>query len=62
MEDIEVDKEIHAVEIQAEVRKITSMADGSYNIVLNVGEDMLDQTQEMMGWIRELVTAVIVRE
>ena len=51
-----------AVEFEAEMRQVKSMADGTYNIVLNVPEYCLPQVQTMMGWLKELVHIVIANE
>ena len=51
-----------AVEIEAEMRQVKSMADGTYNIVLNVPEYCLPQVREMMGWLKELVKVVMAKE
>lgn len=49
-----------AVELQAELRQVKSMADHSFNIVLNVGEQYLSQVQTLMGWLQNEVGLVIV--
>ncbi len=51
-----------AVEFDAEMRQVKSMADGTYNIVLNVPEYCLPQVQAMMGWLKSLVRVVMARE
>lgn len=51
-----------AVEFEAELRQVKSMADGTYNLVLNVPEYCLAQVQTMMGWLKELVRIVIVKD
>jgi len=51
-----------AVEFEAEMRQVKSMADGTYNIVLNVPEYCLEQTQTMMGWLKEMVQIVMVQK
>jgi len=50
-----------AVEFEAEMRQVKSMADGTYNIVLNVPEYCLPQVQTM-GWLKSLVRVVMVEE
>lgn len=50
-----------AIEFDAEMRQVKSMADGTYNVVLNVPEDCLEMVRIMMGWIGDEVTAVIVQ-
>ena len=51
-----------AVEFEAEMRQVKSMADGTYNIVLNVPEYCLPQVQTMMGWLKSLVTIVMAKD
>lgn len=51
-----------AVEFEAELRQVKSMADGTYNITINVPEYCLEQVQTMMGWLKELVQIVMVRD
>ncbi len=51
-----------AIEFEAEMRQIRSMADGTYNIVLNVPEYCLPQVQAMMGWLKSLVKVVMANE
>ncbi len=51
-----------AVEFEAEMRQVKSMADGTYNIVLNVPEYCLPQVQTMMGWLNGMVKIVMVNE
>ena len=48
-----------AVELEAEVRQIKSMADHSYNITLNVPEYCLSQVQVIMGWLQEQVKILV---
>lgn len=51
-----------AIEFEAEMRQIRSMADGTYNIVLNVPEYCLPQVQTMMGWLKSLIRVVMAEE
>ena len=51
-----------AVEFEAELRQVKSMADGTYNITINVPEYCLEQVQTMMGWLKDLVQIVMVKE
>ena len=53
------DRAVKAVEIEAEVRQVKTMADGSVNVILNLPENCLPQAQVLMGWVREMVTGVI---
>ena len=48
-----------AVELEAELRQIKSMSDGTYNVVLNVPEYCLEQVRVMMGCLKYQVTLVI---
>ena len=48
-----------AVEFEAEMRQVKSMADGTYNIVLNVPEYCLPQVQTMMGWLKSLIRVIM---
>lgn len=50
-----------AIEFDAEMRQVKSMADGTYNVVLNVPEYCLPQVKEMMGWLKSLVRVVMAR-
>ena len=58
----EIDSDLRALEFEAEMRQVKSMADGTYNIVLNVPEYCLPQVQTMMGWLKSLVRVVMVEE
>jgi len=58
----DVAKEPVAVEFEAEMRQVKSMADNTYNIVLNVPEYCLPQVQTMMGWLKSLVTVVMAQD
>jgi hypothetical protein len=49
-----------AVEIRAELRQVKSMADFTYNLILNVPEDCLPQVQTLMGWLGDEVSVVMV--
>jgi len=48
-----------AIEFEAEMRQVKSMADGTYNVVLNVPEYCLPQVKEMMGWLKSLIRVII---
>ncbi len=50
------------VELEAELRQIKSMADGTYNIVINVPEYCLEQVKVMLGWLNSLVDIVIAEK
>jgi len=48
------------VKFDAELRQIKSMADGTYNLTLNIPEYALNQTQTMMGWLKSQVDVAVV--
>lgn len=52
--------DVKAVEFEAELRSIKSMADQTYNITLNVPEYCLLQVKEMMGWLVDQVKVTII--
>jgi len=54
-----VSKKVKAVEIDAELRQIKTMADGTVNVILNIPEYCMPQAQQMLEWIKEQVRAVI---
>ena len=51
---------IKAVEIRAELRQIKSMADHTFNIVLNLPEDCKEQVKVLLDWLGLEIGAVIV--
>ena len=51
--------DIKAVEIEAELRQIRTMTDGSVNIVLNCPEYVMPQVKVMLDWLQEMVRCVI---
>lgn len=51
-----------AVELEAELRQVKSMADGTFNIVLNVPEYCLEQTRVMLGWLKSQVKIVMIEQ
>jgi len=48
-----------AIEFEAEVRLIKSMADGSVNVTLNLPEYCMPQAKIMLDWLRDQVRCVI---
>jgi len=50
---------IRAVEFEAEVRKITSLVDHTYNLTLNVPEYHIEKVKAMLGWLGDQVRIVI---
>ena len=51
---------VKAVQLEAELRQIKSMADHTYNVTLNVPEYCLEQVQVLMAWLGEQVGVAIV--
>lgn len=49
------------IRFDAEVRQIKSMADGSFNLIINIPEYNLEQAQELMGWLRDQIAIAVVR-
>ena len=54
--------EIKAVEIEAELVQIKSMANGTVNVVLNLPEYCIPQAKVMMDWLKDMVHCVIEKE
>lgn len=52
--------EPQVVKFDAEMRQIKSMADGTYNLTLNIPEYCLGETQQMMGWLKAQVDVAVV--
>ncbi len=52
-------KEIKAVEIDAELRQVKSMVDGSFNVILNVPEYCLPQVQQLLEWLNDQVRVLV---
>jgi hypothetical protein len=51
---------IEPVKFDAEVRQIKSMADGSFNLTLNIPEYNIEQAKSLMGWLRDQVAVAIM--
>lgn len=53
-----------AVEFEAELRQIKTMADGTANVTLNLPEHSIPHAQKMMAWLlgRVRVVAVLVED
>ncbi len=49
-----------AIQFEAEVRQVKSMADHTYNIVLNVPEYCLKDVQVVMAWLGDQVDVAFV--
>jgi hypothetical protein len=54
--------DIRAVEIQAELRAIRTLSDGTFSVQLVLPEYMLEQVRIMMGWIKDEVRCIIEDE
>jgi len=53
--------EIKAVELDAELRQIKTMADGSTNVTINVPEYCRQQVKVLLDWMQEEIQLVIVK-
>jgi len=51
--------DIKAVEIDAELRQVKSMVDGSFNVILNVPEYCLPQVQQLLEWLNDQVRVLV---
>jgi hypothetical protein len=51
--------DVRAVELRAELRQVKSMADGTFNVVLNVPEDCTEQVKVLLDWLKLEVRIVI---
>jgi hypothetical protein len=51
-----------AVEFEAEVWQVKTMADGSVNVVLKLPEYCMAQAKELMGWHHLLVRCIAALE
>ncbi len=54
--------EIKAVECVAELRQIRTLSDGTYSVQLVLPEYMLEQVQVLLGWLKDEVKIVMVKE
>ena len=50
---------IRAVELEAELRQVKTMADGSVNIVLNIPEQHIDKAQVMLLWLKAYLRVLV---
>lgn len=51
--------EIKAIEVEAQLWKITSRVDHSYDVTFKIPEYYIEQTQEMMGHLLEEVRILV---
>ena len=51
--------EIKAVELDVEIRKITTLADRTCNIVLNAPEYCMEQVKKILDWRGDMARIVI---
>ena len=49
------------IRFDAEVRQIRSMADHTFNVILNVPEYNVEQVQEMMTMLGDMVAVAMVK-
>lgn len=54
-----MENQIKLVELDAEIRQIKSMADHSYNVIINVPEYCLPQVKQLMEWILSTARVII---
>ena len=50
-----------AVKFEAELRQVKSMADKSFNLILNIPEYEIEQARELMGMLLDHVAVAIVK-
>ena len=50
---------VKAIEFDAEVRQVKSMADGSVNVTLNLPEYCMPQAKVLLDWLRDQVRCVM---
>ena len=53
---------IKAIEFEAEVRQIKSMADGSVNLIVNIPEYCMPQAKILLEWLKDQVRIVMVND
>ena len=51
---------MEAIHFDAELRQIKSMADLTFNIVINVPEYNLEQVQQLMGMLGDMVAVAMI--
>ena len=49
------------VKFEAEVRQVKSMADKSFNLILNIPEYEIEQARELMGMLLDHVAVAILK-
>ena len=59
MRGLDLSMAVKAVEIRAELRQVKSMADHTYNLILNVPEDCLEQVRVLMGWLGDEIGVIM---
>lgn len=57
--DKQGERSVRAVEIEAELRQIKTMADGSVNVVLNLPEYCIPQVKIILDWLGEQVRVLV---
>jgi len=53
---------VKAVEFEAEIRQVKTMADGSVNIIINMPEHCREQAKVIMDWHHLVVRGVMTIE
>jgi hypothetical protein len=53
---------VKAVEFEAELRQVRTMADGTVNVILNLPEYCMPQVKVMMDWLKDQVKVLVVNE
>ena len=56
------DGKVKAIEFEAELRRLQTMADGSVRITLDLPEYCTPQAKVMLDWLNELVRLVMTLE
>ena len=54
--------EIKAIEVRAELRKISTMVDGTVNILLNLPEDCMPQVKVLLDWLGLEIKVLMVND
>ena len=52
-------KSVKAVEIEAELRQVKTMVDGSVNLTFNVPEYCMPQVKVMLDWLKNQVKLLV---
>lgn len=55
------DIDIVAIEAEAEIRQVKTMADHSLNVILNFPEPYKEQAKKLIDWLGEMVRLAVVK-